>query len=367
MKRIFNYFLIVSLSALLFACSEDNNQPSQKPIYQPDERVFILNEGSFGKTRGSLQVITNTRAYLTGVDNGVLGTSAQDLAFLGNQFFVVSQDPNGMTGRLVSFDTKTCTPRKDYSKVIESLQKPTHLSAISMNNIYIRDAKGIHHVDLLQGKVTFVEGTERANQYAMQKVGTQIFAGVGNKLVVLGNNTTKVEKSLELTGKIQGIVYDGKQNLYVATAAKQKTTIYQVSPSALSIVSENSIEGEAGGVTGNSYWGQAPVIAAKGDTIYFAGGSSKIYRHLFSKKETKEMVDTTAKGFYPVGTITYNSVGVHPTTGHVYISRLKGFGPDSYTNAILELDLSQDEPKLVKLYENKLEFPAGFFFPKNAR
>lgn len=31
------------------------------------------------------------------------------------------------------------------------------------------------------------------------------------------------------------------------------------------------------------------------------------------------------KTLYPTGTITYNSVGVSPVTGHVYISRLKGY------------------------------------------
>ena len=115
---------------------------------------------------------------------------------------------------------------------------------------------------------------------------------------------------------------------------------------------------------GNNYWGRSSVIVAKDDIIYYAGGGSVIYRHNFAKNETKAMVDVASEGFYPEGTITYNSLGVHPRTGHVYITRIKDWSEND-VNAILELDLSGDTGKLVKKYENKVAYPAGFYFLAN--
>lgn len=106
-----------------------------------------------------------------------------------------------------------------------------------------------------------------------------------------------------------------------------------------------------------------PAISAKGDTLYFSGGTTKIYRHVFSKNQTDFMVD--ARTMVENAGIVYNYLGVNPMTGEVLLNTIKGYGKDYLINNISVFDLSSNEPKLAANYENYTRFPAGIFFTYN--
>lgn len=377
MKR-FNYLLIALLSSLmLFSCNSDNDKtpdipkkPDVPEIVQ-DQRVFVLNEGQFSKELGFLDVITPDRNYTSKVDKGVIGGTAQGLSFYGDRTYIISKDSQNAIskdevikmqvkegkGRLVSLKTKDFSDPQDHSDLIKSLEKPAKIAIIDLNNIFILDSNGIHRLDLIKGQLTAIDGAEQMAEYDMIVVGNLVVAGKGNTLITIQKGENKVHKSLQLDDYIEGYAKADGNNIYVATSS---ATIYKINAQDLSIVKQNKITGEAS-TPMNDYWGRASMIAAHGDSIYYAGGGSVIYRHLFSKGETKAMVDV--KTLYPAGTITYHSVGVSPVTGHVYIARLKGYGLEFTTNAIIELDLSGDTAKLIKLYQNQAHFPANFYFP----
>lgn len=377
MKR-FNYLLIALLSSLmLFSCNSDNDKtpdipkkPDVPEIVQ-DQRVFVLNEGWYGNELGFLDVITPDRNYTAKVDKGVLGGTAQGLSFYGDRTYIISKDSQNAIskdekinekvkegkGRLVSLKTKDFSDPQDHSDLIKSLKKPAKIAIIDLNNIFILDSDGIHRLDLIKGQLTAIDGAEQMAGYDMIVVGNLVVAGKGNTLITIQKGENKVHKSLKLDGYIKGYAKADGNNIYVATSS---AIIYKINAQDLSIVKQNKITGEASEPISNDYWGSASMIAAHGDSIYYAGGGSVIYRHLFSKGETKAMVDV--KTLYPTGTITYNSVGVSPVTGHVYIIRLTDYETFT-TNAIIELDLSGDTAKLIKLYENHVHFPANFYFP----
>lgn len=364
MKRL-NYLLITLLSSFLFfSCSPDCGETPTPPKTQ-DDRVFVLNEGQFGKSFGQLDIIDAQGNYTSKVDKGTLGGSAQGLSFFGDSTYIISQDSQEGAqegkGRLVSLKTKDFSVVQDYSALIKTLEKPTKIAIIDLQNLFIRDGKAIHRLDLPKGQLTKVEGTDGATNTEMVVAGNLLIAAKGNSLIAIKKGENKVAKSLELNGTIKGLAKVKDNQIYVSTAGSDKATIYCINPQTLTINKQNEITGEAGTVLSKNYWGSASIIAAKGDNIYFAGGGSKIFRHQFSKGETKEMVDVKADGFYPTGEMTYNSVGVHPTTGHVYITRIKSWG-EFNVNAIIELDLSGNTAKLIKLYENKVIFPANFYF-----
>lgn len=365
MKRL-NLLLLTLLSSLvLFSCTSDSDKTPDSQKSKDDARVFVLNEGSWGKENGFLDVIDSEGNYHSRVDKSTLGGTAQDLAFFGDYTYVIAKDPRtDPWGRLVALKTKNLGGMEDFSDFIKGLEKPSNLAIIDLQNIFIRDKKAIHRLDLVNGKLTKVEGTDGASEMNMVALNNRVIAAVGNKLVSINKNEDKVSKGRELDASIKGIAQACQRDVFVATPAGEKSTIYRINSDDLSIIKQNEITGDEGKVMGRDYWGRG-VIAAKDDIIYYAGSGSVIYRHDFAKNETKAMVDVASEGFFPESTITYNSLGVHPRTGHVYIARIKDWGEDSKVNAILELDLSGDAGKLVKKYENKVTFPSGFYFPAN--
>lgn len=366
MKRL-NLLLLTLLSSLaLFSCISDSDKTPDSQKSKNDARVFVLNEGVYNKETGFLDVINAEGSYQSKVDKSNLGGTAQDLAFFSDYTYVIAKDPIEGThkGRLVSLKTADYSIDKDYSELISDLEKPSHIAILDLHNIFIRDAKAIHRLDLVNGKLTKVEGTDGASEMQMVALNNRVVAAVDKKLVSINRNEDKVTKELTLDASIKGIAQACRRDVFVAAPAGEKSTIYRINSDDLSIIKQNEITGAEGKAMGDSYWGRSSVIAAKDDIIYYAGAGSVIYRHNFAKNETKAMVDVASEGFYPEGTITYNSLGVHPRTGHVYITRIKDWSEND-VNAILELDLSGDTGKLVKKYENKVAYPAGFYFPAN--
>lgn len=365
MKRL-NLLLLTLLSSLaLFSCISDSDKTPDSQKSKNDARVFVLNEGVYNKETGFLDVIDNEGNYHSKVDKSTLGGTAQDLAFFGDYTYVIAKDPRTEPwGRLVAFRTKNLGGMEDFSDFIKGLEKPSNIAILDLQNIFIRDAKAIHRLDLVNGKLTKLEGTDGASEMQMVALNNRVVAAVGKKLVSINKNEDKVSKELTLDASIKGIAQACRRDVFVATPAGEKSTIYRINSNDLSIIKQNEITGAEGKAMGNNYWGRSSVIVAKDDIIYYAGGGSVIYRHDFAKNETKAMADVASEGIYPEGTITYNSLGVHPRTGHVYITRIKDWSEND-VNAILELDLSGDTGKLVKKYENKVAYPAGFYFPAN--
>lgn len=365
MKRL-NLLLLTLLSSLaLFSCISDSDKTPDSQKSKNDSRVFVLNEGVYNKETGFLDVIDNEGNYHSKLDKSTLGGTAQDLAFFGDYTYIIAKDPRTEPwGRLVAFRTKNLGGMEDFSDFIKGLEKPSNIAILDLQNIFIRDAKAIHRLDLVNGKLTKLEGTDGASEMQMVALNNRVVAAVGKKLVSINKNEDKVSKELTLDASIKGIAQACRRDVFVATPAVEKSAIYRINSNDLSIIKQNEITGAEGKAMGNNYWGRSSVIVAKDDIIYYAGGGSVIYRHNFAKNETKAMADVASEGFYPEGTITYNSLGVHPRTGHVYITRIKDWSEND-VNAILELDLSGDTGKLVKKYENKVAYPAGFYFPAN--
>ncbi|WP_288202003.1 DUF5074 domain-containing protein [uncultured Porphyromonas sp.] len=372
MKRL-NLLLLTLLSSLaLFSCISDSDKTPDSQKSKNDARVFVLNEGVYNKETGFLDVINAEGGYQSKVEKSNLGGTAQDLAFFSDYTYVIAKDPIEGThkGRLVSLKTADYSIDKDYSELISDLEKPSNIAILDLQNIFIRDAKAIHRLDLVNGKLTKVEGTDGAIEMNMVALNNRVVAAIrtkddepdkGKKLVSINKNEDKVSKELTLDASIKGIAQACRRDVFVATA-DGNNAIYRINSDDLSIIKKNEITGTTGDALNAKY--TRGVIAAKDDIIYYAGGGSVIYRHNFAKNETKAMADVASEGFYPEGTITYNSLGVHPRTGHVYITRIKDWSEND-VNAILELDLSGDTGKLVKKYENKVAYPAGFYFPAN--
>lgn len=341
--------------------------------YSSPYGTFILNEGSVWSTpseMGSLIYVSPRKSATPNVYHAIngrwIGACPQDLFESEGKYFVISQNENSDTdGRLTIFDTKTLQKLGNYSDVLSSLDWPTHLAVVDGKQIYIRDNKGIWFFNTAYSANTlkFIEGSKGARKNVMAVSDGKIFFSSNKFLRVIDPESNTIVHELKLGGNISGIINANENHIYVSSLEKGIGKIRLINSKTYEIEKENDINEENGAKLLEMTFAAAPSISAKGDTIYYSSLSQKIYRHIFSTNTSKLMVDVN-ETLNPDHKVTYNTVQVHPVTGHVYMNTLKGFGPDYKTNTIYRFDMTGDQAVLIDKWENLTRFPAGIFFPK---
>lgn len=341
--------------------------------YSSSYGTFILNEGSVWSTpseMGSLIYVSPRKSATPNVYHAIngrwIGACPQDLFESAGKYFVISQNENSDTdGRLTIFDTKTLQKLGNYSDVLSSLDWPTHIAVVDGKQIYIRDNKGIWFFNTAYSANTlmFIEGSKGARKNVMAVSQGKVFFSSNKFLRVIDAESNTIVHEVKFDGNISGIVNADENHIYVSSLEKGIGKIRLINTETYKIEKENDINEENGAKLLEMTFAAAPNISAKGDTIYYSSLSQKVYRHIFSTNTSKLMVDIK-ETLNPDHTVTYNTVQVHPVTGHVYMNTLKGFGPNYKTNTIYRFDMTGDQAALIDRWENLTRFPAGIFFPK---
>lgn len=332
--------------------------------------LFVLNEGNMTTETGSLIFITPQKQVIENLyfsmNGRHLGNVAQDLFIKNDKMYIISQnggnsatgDAFDTDGMLIVANAETMRKIESYNDELSELSWPTHVAVLDDENIFIRDNKGVHIFNPLTKELKFVEGTKGATKNRMAVVDNKVFVIANNVVLVLEANNMKVSKSIDMGATISGLLKSKDNNIWVSTTGTPHK-ISKVSSSSFSVIKENEItKGKLG-----AGWGATPGITAIGDTIYYSNASTTIYRHIFTSNETKQMID--AKTVVPNSNMVYNNIAVHPITGKVYMTTIKGYGWDFLTNNISEFDFSGAEPQLSANYTNYTHFPAGIFFTSN--
>lgn len=322
--------------------------------------TFVLNEGNMTGGNGTLtfispnNVVTDS-AYFKA--NGTqLGNAAEDLFIANKRLYVISQNGNrnGGDGMLVIANAETLEKEAAYNEELSTLSWPTHVAVVG-TNIYIRDNAGIYRFEEANRTLTFVEGSNGAANNNMAVVKEKVFAFADQQLLVIQDG--QLTKKIALGAPISGIQKASENTLWVSFNTSP-AKIAKVSAIDYKIMQDNTIE-EGGMDPG---WGTTPAFTAKGDTIYFCNNSTKIYRHLFTKKETTLMTDV--KEHVADANMNYNNPAVHPVTGEVYFTTIKGYGQDYLTNSIAVFNFNET-PMLRHNFQNHTAFPAGIYFTEN--
>lgn len=353
------------------------------------EGTFILNEGNMTTENGSLIFISSAgqvfdHLYLN-MNGKELGNVCQDLYIKDGKMWIISQ--NGKVaatgtafeneGMMVKVDMKTMKREKVFNDVFykwnedgtpvlnsrgfqESyLDWPTHLAVLNEKNVFIRDNRGVHHFDSEAGVLTLIEGTRGAAKNRMAVANNKVFVIKSKNLLVFEADKKEVVKTIEMGANISGIETAKDGNLWVATTGSPNK-ITKINPKTYAVIKENTI---SEGSVSNGPW-STPGITAKGDTLYYSGGRTTIYRHIFSTGECKKMVET--KDYVQNANIVYNAIAVHPVTGDVYINTLKAFGWDFTINNISVFNFDENPTAPLKAnHEDYTRFPAGIFFSAN--
>lgn len=328
--------------------------------------TFVLNEGNMTTENGSLTFISprgivTDSAYFKA--NGTyLGNTAQDLCINNNKVYIISQNgkSNAMgnsfnnDGLLVVANAETLKKEAAYNDELATLSWPTHVAVLNEENVIIRDNNGLYRFNTVTKALTFIKGTRSAAKMTMAISNNKIFAAAGSKVYVVEANKDTLTYALDMKAGVSGVIKASDGNLWVSTTGSP-ARISKINYRDYSLIKANDIT--AGSVSAG--WGATPGITAKGDTLYFSGAGTKIYRHIFSMGSTEFMVD--AKSMVENANIVYNNIAVHPVTGEVYMNTMKGYGWDYLINNISVFNFS-NKAAVSANYKNYTNFPAGIFF-----
>lgn len=321
--------------------------------------TFVLNEGS--SSNGTLVfispkgIVTDSAYYRA--NGSLLGGAAEDLFIANNKMYVVSQNGGG-DGFLVIANAETLKKEASYQEELNgAMSWPSHVAVLGEDNVYLRDNNGIHLFNPSTKKLTLISGSAGVLKNKMVVVDGKLFASTTNTIIVMEAGKDAISQTIDLDDvSISGIVKASDGNLWVSSTSPN--VIMKINTKNYTVMQTNEVDPSL-----NNNWGVTPTLTAKGDTLYFNGGSKNIYRHIFSTKQTDLMVDLTTM-VENVGQV-YNNPGVNPVTGEVIVNTLKGWGDDYLTNNISVFDFSGTEPKLAANYQDYTRFPAGIFFTYN--
>ncbi|SHM43207.1 protein of unknown function [Chitinophaga jiangningensis] len=328
--------------------------------------TFVLNEGNMTTENGSLTFISpkgvvTDSAYFKA--NGTqLGNVAQDLFIRNNKIYIISQNGNKNAvgtsfqndGRLIVANAETLKKEAAFNDELSTLSWPTHVAVLNEQNVIIRDNNGLSKFNTTTKVLTFIKGSRSAAKMTMAVSNGKIFAAAGTKVFVVEADKDTISYALDMKASVSGVVKASDGNIWVSTTGAP-SKISKINFRDYSLIKANEI------TTGSlsAGFGATPGITAKGDTLYFSGAGTKIYRHVFSLNTTEFMVD--AKTMVENAGIVYNNIAVHPVTGEVYLNTMKGYGLNYLINNISVFNFSGDAA-LRANYKDYTNFPAGTFF-----
>lgn len=326
--------------------------------------TFVLNEGSAFQENSSLSFI-NPKGVITDsvyfkVNGTELGNGSQDLFISNGKIYFVSQ--NGVSSRgnypndgfLIIADAETLKKEAAYNEELSALKWPTHVAVLG-DEAFIRDNNGVYSFNTSTKALKFIENSKGALKNRMAVAAGKVFVPANKSVLVLEANKDAVAHKIEFDATVSGVIKTSDNNIYVSTTGTPNK-ITKINAKDYTVIKANEItEGKVG-----AGWGATPGISAKGDTIYYGNASIKIYRHIFSTGVSEYLISA---GDHVEDTgMAYNNLAVHPITGEVYQTTIKGYGTNFLINNISVFNFSTSEPRLSVNYKNHTHFPAGVFF-----
>ena len=318
--------------------------------------AFLLNEGNFGNETGTLTYIDASKQFVLDsayirVNGTKLGNVCQDMAFANGKVYIISQNgpKNGGEGLLTIADAKTLEKHKVINDATLAKDWPTHIAVVH-SRIYLRGNSGIYR-GTEEGSFKLIPGTEKANKLRMVTIGELVIATTStNKLLVIQDEEVKQTFTLP-EGSPSGLALAPDGQLWLSYSKPNTLAKVSVSASGVKILDKHTTTQSL-----DKKYTATSAIFARANQIFFTEQSSVIYRHDFSRGETKEIVDVQKVD--KQAKIYYNSLGIDPKTGHIYYASFDDYSTYK-KNVTLVLD---HDGKVLLKREHVNAFPAGFYF-----
>lgn len=225
--------VILFLSSLfaLTSCVEENTIIPQKKY---KEGVFVVNEGLFGQTSGTISFFDRTTKSVSqrifkAVNGRDLGDIVQSLSVYDNEAFIVVNNSN----KIEVVDAKTFEEKAE----IVNLKMPRYILPISANKAYVSEwgADGltgtIAILDLntysIIGRIEVGKGPEGL-LFKFGKLYVSHLGGYGtnNIITVINTSNDEIETTITVLDKPSICLSDVDGNLWVACSGNVEYTSY---------------------------------------------------------------------------------------------------------------------------------------------
>ena len=310
--RLLGFLLIASL--LFAACEDDGNPPIWGDL---DNHVFVLNEGNFGSSNGSLTAISRESGLVWDnifemVNEFQLGDVVQSMTFHNNKAYIVVNN----SGKIEVANATTL----ESESTINGLSAPRYFFPINDDKAYVTNitfggSTTLDIIDLKTNEITKTIPTGWGEQMVMS--GGKVFVGIMNSydLMVIDAATDEVIQTLSVTYSPNSLQVDKNGKIWVLSDGGY----YGEDVPALRRIDPNTLETEQVLTFSNSEASpQKLAINSAGDELYYLE-SGEVWRIDIEDGILPENAFITSDNY------TFYALGVDPANGYIYTSDAADF------------------------------------------
>jgi hypothetical protein len=341
----FRHVQMLALALLMLVSCKDDEGPKGKY----EHGAFIVNEGGFGSSNGSVTFRTDSELEqnILRTAGNFAGDVAQSITFKNDKgYLVVNGDDKIEVVDANTFQSVTTITSKDIvaPRYVEVINDKAYISVWGPydSNFSLIDSYVLVYdlnTNSVVRKIDTHEGTENLLYNGNYLFASNYNYGASNTLAVINPSDNTLVKQITLSEGPAGMVIDANKKLWVVTATFGSGKLFRINPTTLEI--EATI-----GITGGGPHTGLAISPDKQNVIYAVGNSiyklpitstSPITQPLFTASEVKTFytftVDPNNGDIWIGDALNYTSVGktfIYSSSGALKTSFETGINPTQF-------------------------------------
>lgn len=311
-KMSTRFFSFIVLAVLATACSDNDDKPKGKY----EHGAFIVNEGGFGSSNGSVTYYNTTSSEIESsilkVSGNFAGDVAQSITFKDDKgFLVLNGDNKIQVIDANTFENQTTISGSDIvaPRYVEVVGDNAYISVwgpYDANYSLVDSYVLVYNLktNAVVKKINTDEGTEHLLYNGNYLFATNYNFGASSTLSVINPSDNSLVKEIELAGGPSGMVIDANGKLWVICSDFVSGKLFRINTSSLAIEQTISIE--------NAPEPDLSITSDKKNIVYAIGKS--IY-----KLSITSTTEATTPFINASNVTTFYSFGVDPDNDEIWI------------------------------------------------
>lgn len=307
--------LLIALTMLVTSCTDNGNNP-EPPAPPTSDEVFILNEGNFMSSSGTITVYNPklkkviSDDIFTQVNNAPLGDIPTSLTRIDSTGYITISG----SGKIYIINLNSY---KLIGKITD-LNSPRHMAVISSSTAYVSNLSKsvIDIIDLTsntkKGTIELGEGNFAEN---FVKIGKYVYTNCwsyGTKILKIDTEQNKVVAELVVGVQPKSLSIDKEGRLWTLTdGGYEGNPIGYETPALVCINTDEFKVAKRLEIARGKAYNFVDVMSNSRDFIYYVNGD------IFKISIDATSLPTTP--FIKAGTQNFYAIGVHPS-GELYVS-----------------------------------------------